>query len=174
MSIALEAMIFARDVHKDQQRKYTGNPYADHLAEVAGIVSTVSEFYHMVSAISVSTIVATAWLHDCMEDHGITYNQLAELFGKTIADGVQWLSDMEEGNRAERKRLSRERLAAAPAWVQSIKVADLISNTASIVQHDPRFARVYLEEKRMLLDVLTKASPELVEIARQQVARSGA
>lgn len=37
MTIGYEAMVFAREVHKDQKRKYTGNPYADHLAEVAGI-----------------------------------------------------------------------------------------------------------------------------------------
>lgn len=34
---AFDAMTFAREVHKDQVRKYTGNPYADHLAEVAGL-----------------------------------------------------------------------------------------------------------------------------------------
>jgi hypothetical protein len=50
----------------------------------------------------------------------------------------------------------------------TIKCADLISNTSSIVKHDPKFAEVYLEEKRLLLDVLTKADPWLVEIARKQ------
>jgi guanosine-3',5'-bis(diphosphate) 3'-pyrophosphohydrolase len=72
------------------------------------------------------------------------------------------------GNRAERKAASRARLAAAPGWVQTIKCADLISNTSSIVKHDPKFAVTYLEEKRLLLDVLTKADPRLVAIARQQ------
>lgn len=46
---------------------------------------------------------------------------------------------------------------------------DVNSNTASIVQHDPKFAAVYLEEKRLLLDVLTKADARLVQIARTQV-----
>jgi (p)ppGpp synthase/HD superfamily hydrolase len=35
MQLAYEAMMFAREVHKVQRRKYTNNPYADHLAEVA-------------------------------------------------------------------------------------------------------------------------------------------
>ena len=35
--------MFAREVHKDQRRKYTNNPYFDHLAEVAGIVSAVAQ-----------------------------------------------------------------------------------------------------------------------------------
>ena len=75
------------------------------------------------------------------------------------------LSDIEEGNRATRKRLSRERLGSAPGWVQTIKCADLISNTASIVQFDPPFARVYLEEKHLLLKVMTQADPRLWDIA---------
>lgn len=154
---ALSAMLFARNAHKDQVRKYTGVPYTDHLAEVVGIVSTVRR---------AETVLATAWLHDVVEDCGVTGYELQQLFGEKIAQGVLLLSDMEQGNRATRKQLSRERLALAPDWVQDIKVADLISNTSSIVQHDPKFAEVYLEEKRLLLDVLTKANYNLVQIAR--------
>ena len=49
-------------------------------------------------------------------------------------------------------------LAAA---AQTIKLADLISNSRSIMAHDPNFARTYLEEKRMLLEVMTKGDPGL-------------
>ena len=37
-----------------------------------------------------------------------------------------------------------------------IKAADLISNSKSIAEHDPKFAKVYFEEKRALLDVMFK------------------
>lgn len=159
MSLSYKAMLFAREAHKDQVRKYTGNPYADHLAEVAGIVATVD---------SSDETIATAWLHDCREDQGITGEEIEIGFGMRVAVGVALLSDFETGNRAERKAASRARLANAPAWVQTIKCADLISNTSSIVQHDPKFAVTYLEEKRLLLDVLTKADSRLLAIARNQ------
>lgn len=159
MDLAFRAMEFAREVHKDQKRKYTGNPYVDHLAEVAGIVATVTR---------TDFDIAVAWLHDCVEDQGITHDYLCRVFSPYIAKGVLLLSDLEVGNRAERKAASRARLAAAPSWAQTIKCADLISNTSSIVQHDPKFAVVYLEEKRLLLDVLTKADPRLLTIARSQ------
>lgn len=162
MHIAFDAMMFAREVHKNQRRKYTNNPYTDHLAEVAGIVSTV------VAGEFSQTVIATAWLHDCIEDQGVVPSELARRFGSHVQDGVLYLSDLEVGNRAERKAAARKRLAMAPWWVQTIKVADLISNTSSIVQHDPKFAMVYLEEKRLLLDVLTNADPRLIEIAREQ------
>jgi (p)ppGpp synthase/HD superfamily hydrolase len=159
MSIAYKAMMFAREAHKTQVRKYTGNPYADHLGEVAGIVSTV-----LFSEIA----TAVAWLHDCIEDQGITPVTLGEQFGEIVAAGVLKLSDLETGNRAERKAAGRARLAAAPTWIQTIKCADLISNTSSIVKHDPKFAVTYLEEKRLLLDVMTKADPRLRALARSQ------
>lgn len=165
MSIAYSAMMFAREAHKVQQRKYTGNPYADHLAEVAGIVATLGWFD---GNIHPSTVVAVAWLHDVVEDQGVSAATLREQFGEIIAAGVILLSDLEIGNRAERKAASRARLAAAPGWIQTIKCADLISNTSSIVKHDPKFAVTYLEEKRLLLDVMTRADPRLRELARSQ------
>ena len=161
MSIAYEAMMFAREVHVAQRRKYTDNPYTDHLAEVAGIVATVA------APDLADMMVSVAWLHDCVEDQGVTVPSLRAAFGDAVADGVRLLSDLEKGNRAERKAAGRVRLAGAPGWVQTIKVADLISNTSSIVEHDPSFAKVYLDEKRLLLDVLTKADPRLVAIARE-------
>lgn len=155
------AMMFALDKHRTQVRKYTGDPYASHLAEVAGIVATVTG--------NAERDIAVAWLHDVREDQGVGNTELVERFGLEIAMGVALLSDFEEGNRATRKALSRHRLYCAPGWVQTIKCADLISNTSSIALHDPKFAKVYLEEKRLLLEVLTRADPRLLQRARDQV-----
>lgn len=114
MNLAYEAMMFAREVHKDQRRKYSGNPYADHLAEVAGIVATVVADLPAPQEV----VVATAWLHDSVEDQGVQPETLRQRFGPAVEEGVMWLSDLEQGNRAERKRLSCQRLARAP-WLGS-------------------------------------------------------
>lgn len=167
MNLAFEAMMFAREVHKNQRRKYTNNPYVDHLAEVAGIAATVFDQNH---GIRPDVVTAVCWLHDSMEDQGVSLDTLEQKFGSTVAPAVMQLSDLETGNRAARKAASRERLSKAWPWVQTIKCADLISNTSSIVEHDPKFAGVYLEEKRLLLDVLTKADPQLLQLAKQQAA----
>ena len=164
MNIVFQAMTFASKVHATQLRTYTGDPYTIHLAEVAAI--TGAALWNDPIA---EVAVACAWLHDCVEDQGVTEQTLRDMFGSQIAEGVMLLSDLEEGNRATRKAASRARLAAAPSWVQSIKTADMISNTASIVKHDPKFAVTYLEEKRLLLNVLTLADTRLVAIARTQI-----
>lgn len=166
MSLAYKAMMFAREVHKDQKRKYTNNPYTDHLAEVAGIAVSVGWRHPQIHP---DKFMAVCWLHDCVEDQGVTPFKLRSIgVPEDVIDGIMFLSDLEGGNRATRKAASRARLALAPGWVQTIKCADLISNTSSIVQHDPKFAAVYLEEKRLLLEVLTKADPRLIAIAREQ------
>lgn len=164
--LAYRAMMFARNAHATQVRKYTGNPYVDHLAEVAGIVATVDMQHLSHSVIFQPVAIAVAWLHDCVEDCGVSLQTIDDEFGPQVAIGVSGLSDMEAGNRADRKAASRKRLSACSGWIQTIKVADLISNTSSIVMHDPKFAVTYLEEKRLLLDVLTKADPRLLSIAR--------
>lgn len=159
--LAYRAMLFAMDKHKHQVRKYTGNAYTEHLAEVAGIVATVAHKYQ-----HSEEMIAVAWLHDVIEDQGVEWVTLVALFGMNVASGVLALSDLETGNRAQRKQLSRERLAkASPEW-QTVKYADLISNTKSIVQHDVKFAEVYLEEKRLLLDVMDKGDVGLYTLAK--------
>lgn len=167
-NLAFRAMQFAREAHKDHVRKYSGNPYFDHLAEVAGIVATAD-----IHPSALPLVLAVAWLHDYVEDinpNGGQYVLTNEFESYLVVEGVMWLSDLEQGNRAERKAASRERLARAPGWVQTIKCADLISNTSSIVMHDPKFAVTYLEEKRQLLAVLTKADRRLHAMALQQAS----
>lgn len=175
--LAYRAMLFSREAHASQARKYTGNPYTDHLAEVAGIVSTVTPSFGCDPEI----MIAVSWLHDYIEDvspddgGNCGWHDLETRFGEVVANGVRLLSDMETGSRADRKAESRIRLAAAPGWVQTIKCADLISNTSSIVKHDPKFAVTYLEEKRLLLEVMGKAHPGLRELAASQAkAQEGA
>jgi (p)ppGpp synthase/HD superfamily hydrolase len=169
MTLAFDAMQFAREVHATQVRKYTGNPYTDHLAEVCGVA--MSAGWHN-ATIHPDKLMAVAWLHDCVEDQGVTRDELDRRFGATVADGVMLLSDLETGNRATRKKASRERLAMAPGWVQTIKVADLISNTSSIVKHDPTFAKTYLKEKRLMLAALRYADERLLRVAGVQLAKA--
>lgn len=158
MDIVKKAQVYAMAAHAavGQKRKYTGEPYIVHPGEVARIVAGVPG--------STPDMVAAAWLHDVIEDTGCTFTDVHIAFGADIAALVGWLTDVskpEDGNRATRKRIDREHTAQAPAEAQTIKLADLISNSKSIMAHDPEFARVYLEEKRLLLEVLTKGDPGL-------------
>jgi (p)ppGpp synthase/HD superfamily hydrolase len=158
MDVVRKAQVYAMAAHAavGQKRKYTGEPYIVHPAEVARIVAGVPG--------STPDMVAAAWLHDVVEDTGCTFTDIHMAFGIDIAVLVQWLTDQstpEDGNRAHRKAIDRAHTAQAPAEAQTIKLADLISNSRSIMAHDPAFAKTYLEEKRLLLAVMTRGDAGL-------------
>lgn len=165
MDIIEKAKLFATAAHGavGQVRKYTNEPYIVHPQEVVEIVMTVPHTL---------TMLAVAYLHDVVEDTHIKLEDIEREFGQYVADQVRWLTDVSkpgDGNRAMRKAIDREFIAGAPPEAQTIKLADLISNTMSIVKHDPRFAAVYLEEKKLLLEVLQRGDPVLFRRATELV-----
>lgn len=162
MDIVERAKMFAIGAHNaiKQKRKYTGEQYWVHTNEVAQILDrTEGATFEMIAA---------AHLHDTVEDTGVTIEDIRYHFGEEVAELVGWLTDVskpEDGNRAARKAIDRAHSGASSAAAQTIKVADLISNSRTIVEHDVDFAKVYLKEKRQLLDVLTKADTSLRAMA---------
>lgn len=163
------AEIFARAAHAGQVRKYTGVPYWHHCRNVAALVENKTSF----EMEDYEDAVNAAWLHDTIEDTKITAADIAAVFGERVASIVVELTDDTTGkNRAARKAIDRARLSAATDIAQTVKCADLIDNTRSIVEHDPTFARVYLAEKRALLDVLSEADPLLREMAWETLEKA--
>lgn len=154
---------FAAEAHAGQRRKYTGEPYAEHPFRVAQMVAAVT---------ADPCVVAAALLHDTVEDTPVSDSDIRRLFGDRVADLVAEVTDVsrpEDGNRKTRKALDRDHLARASAEGQTIKLADLIDNSDSILAHDPKFAAVYLREKKELLEVLTQGDAGLYRQARRIV-----
>jgi (p)ppGpp synthase/HD superfamily hydrolase len=165
-TVVEQARTFAIAAHSacGQVRKYTGEPYHVHPAEVAWIVEQAG---------GTEAQRAAAWLHDVVEDTDVSIELIEQMFGTYVAELVGWLTDVskpEDGNRAERKAIDREHTAQASLDAKMIKLADLISNTSSIVEHDEKFAKVYLAEKRLLLtEALYDADAQLLAKAWSQV-----
>ena len=67
--------------------------------------------------------------------------------------------------------MDRDHLAHAPADMKTVKLADIISNTRSIVDHGDGFARTYLREISALLAVLREGDPQLWQMAQAEVDR---
>ena len=162
------AELFAAAAHTavGQFRKYTGEPYYVHPREVAAIVQ---------SAGGDDAQVMAAHLHDVVEDTHITIEQIQFFFGDDVAALVEDLTDVSlpvDGNRADRIAIDREHTAQASLRAKMIKLADVISNTRSIVEHDQKFAKVYLEEMRLLLsESLHDAHPKLLGRAWEQIGK---
>lgn len=154
--------------HGDQKRKYTFEPYTEHLLSVARIVSEYVPDY---------LTVEIALCHDLIEDTDTDETKLFQMLltckydlseATDIVSSVVDLTDMytKEShphlNRIERKRLEAGRLGTIKPVSQSVKYADLIDNTSSIVAHDPEFAKTYLKEKAMMLDYMRGGNIQLL------------
>ena len=77
--IVLDALAFAADRHKDQKRKYTGEPYFNHLAEVAALVSVYNND---------AEVIAAAYLHDSVEDVGVTPEEIEQVTTPRVSELV--------------------------------------------------------------------------------------
>ena len=160
----IEARIFAAAAHgaMKQKRKYTGEDYIFHPIEVADIIREHAPDW------AVDQVFAIALLHDVLEDTGVTVEYLSNYFPSEIVRSVVDLTDVSnpsDGNRAVRKELDRQHLAHGSGIVHTVKLADLISNTRSIIKNDPGFAPKYVGEKKALMHVLTRGSDKLKKIA---------
>lgn len=158
------ALGFCIGAHHNQKRKYTFEPYYVHCLEVAHTLYRYGEPAH---------VVAAGLLHDVIEDTDRTYTNIANAFGEEVANLVAEVTDISSpgsGNRAFRKALDCKHLSQSSPQGANIKLADILSNTASIVKHDRNFAKIYLPEKVEVLKVLQHASnKELLSIAETVV-----
>lgn len=142
------ARCFAIAAHSaiGQKRKFgEQEDYWHHCERVAAILE---------DAPTTTDQVCAAYLHDVLEDTQVTEATLREVFGDRITNLVVELTDVskpKDGNRAARKALDREHSLNGSVESVTVKLADLLDNTRSIVQGNPDFARVYLPEKIALL-----------------------
>lgn len=163
MSKLDQAITFATKAHRNQVRKYSGEPYITHPLAVMEIVATVPHTEDMLIA---------AVLHDVVEDCDVSIQDVCDNFGTVVGMYVEYLTDVskpEDGNRAFRKEMDARHYARGPAEAQTIKVADFIHNTADIHKNDPRFWEVYKHEKWFALNLLTEADPTLWYQAKMQI-----
>lgn len=144
----------AMEQHHGQVRKYTGEPYWNHCHAVATLVARWGGTPEMIAA---------SYLHDTIEDTDMTFARLEEIFGSVVTDLVRELTDQftkaayPQLNRAARKEREAGRIGEISLQAKVIKCADMMDNSASIEQHDPNFARVYLREKARVAQQLDDA-----------------
>lgn len=139
------AAIFMAEAHKGQSRKYIDQEYKCHPERVAKKIESNNGTKYQ---------IITALLHDTIEDTNVTAEDLNRDFGKVIAEGVMWLTNdvvIKGKNRAQRVESNVARLRIAPKWVKMIKLADKIDNMPDIIEYDPNFAKLYMEEAYLVV-----------------------
>ncbi len=140
-----QAYIVARDAHEGQMRS-SGEPYITHPVAVALNLAKMH--------LDHETLMA-ALLHDVIEDTEVTKDELAELFGHTVAElveGVSKLDKLKFNNKAEMQAENFRKMLLAMVQdirVILIKLADRTHNMRTLDALRPdkrrRIARETLE-----------------------------
>lgn len=140
----LAAISFAAAKHSKQRRKdVDASPYINHPLQLANVLATeggVSE---------VETLMA-AVLHDTIEDTETSYNELVQMFGVTVADVVQEVTDDKHLNPSVRKQRQVEHAPHLSQRAALVKLADKTCNLRDIASSPP--ANWSLERKQEYFD----------------------
>ena len=154
------AIEFATKAHEGQMRRYTNTPYIEHPIAVAKLVQSVTDDYNMIVA---------SLLHDTVEDTPITITMIYNEFGQYIEQYVLELTQFSvpgDGNRIIRKNLDLRYLDRVSKQAKTIKLADLIHNSESILQYSQDgFKHIFMKEMSSLLNVLRQGDIKLYKQA---------
>lgn len=167
---------FADRAHGDQMRKYSSDRYIVHPVRVMQICAEYDPRL---------PILATALLHDVLEDTPITASELRNFLKTLMTDAdveetlalVIEMTDVythdayPEWNRGKRKELELARIVLTSPQAQTIKYADIMDNSKEIVGHDRGFAPRYLSECLTILKKADKGNKELHQRALAVVQR---
>ena len=160
------ALAMASLYHRNQKRKYTGEPYIEHPKLVAKIITNYMEACDDIplfafDPMDYSVIRCAALLHDTIEDTNATYEELQKVFGKSVCDLVYWLTDEltpADGNRKFRKQKYLEKIIESPYDAKCLKIADILANIRNLAEvvpdDDKDFAIKYVSEKEDLVKAL--------------------
>jgi len=154
------AYVFSLKAHGSQKRA-SGDPYFSHPLEVAAILTGFK--------LDTATI-ATALLHDTIEDTVATYAEIEKLFGVEIAklvDGVTKLSRLEIQSERNKQAENFRKLLLAMSndiRVLLVKLADRLHNMRTL-QHikDPD------KRKRIAVETVEIYAPLAERIGMQEV-----
>ncbi len=120
---------FAARRHASQKRKgEAGEPYLNHLAEVALLLAEAG---------APPELVAAGWLHDTVEDTGLSPADLSGAFGFEVSALVLEVTDDKSIPKAERKRLQEQNAPHKSPGARRIKLADKTSNLRALAASPP-------------------------------------
>ncbi len=132
LALIEQAEMLARAAHAGMCRPNRARqPCVEHLAEVASLVERAGGSVEAVAAV---------WLHDIVEDTGLTLIDIRQRFGVRIhnlVDGLTDPPDFADLPLAERKPAQARRLRTRCSQTRLVKLADQYSNVRSVLTDPP-------------------------------------
>jgi (p)ppGpp synthase/HD superfamily hydrolase len=134
-----QALRFAERAHRGRLQRDGVTPYFRHVADVARLA---------LEADASVAVVCAAYLHDVVEDEGVSADEISDRFGAAVAELVVAVSDEpqdpETGARRrwmDQKRLTVRSIRDASAEVVLLRAADLCVNIETLLAGHAQIGR---------------------------------
>ena len=162
------AYVFGLKKHGTQMRA-SGDPYFSHPVEVAGILAEMK--------LDTASIV-TGLLHDTIEDTDATREEIARLFGESVArlvDGVTKLSRLEVQSESTKEAENLRKLVLAMSSdirVLLVKLADRLHNMRTLhhIKDPARRRRIAHETMDLYAPLASRIGMEKVKRELEELA----
>ncbi|GBG14445.1 guanosine-3',5'-bis(Diphosphate) 3'-pyrophosphohydrolase [Novimethylophilus kurashikiensis] len=123
MQEVLDALQFAKQRHKGQVRRGSGEPYITHPVAVSYLVAAYKRSKRL------RELIVAAMLHDVVEDTSTTIEEISRRFGVFVASLVLELTnDKEEILRHGKLEYQSKKLLSISGYALVIKLADRLHN----------------------------------------------
>jgi (p)ppGpp synthase/HD superfamily hydrolase len=162
MDLVLRAISYAARCHQGQLRKDGETPYVAHPMRVLAILSQVF-------GVNDPETLATAALHDTIEDTTADRDELIELFGERVARHVALLSKDKRLPEADRERSYLDQLAEAPSEVKLCKLGDTYDNLVDSAGLDASARAEKIRKAKTVVDRVADGLPDTAQHALEQV-----
>ena len=125
-----QVLAFATEKHAGILRKDQKTPYIEHPKLAAEIVKYyVSNFGNDEDNENLPLLIAAAYLHDIIEDTHVSYLELKERFGDTVAGLVMDVTTVDyEKNEKGKDNYLAEKLTTVSEYAVFLKLADRMAN----------------------------------------------
>ncbi|MBF0613182.1 MAG: bifunctional (p)ppGpp synthetase/guanosine-3',5'-bis(diphosphate) 3'-pyrophosphohydrolase [Magnetococcales bacterium] len=161
------ALNFAAHAHHGQTMPGSKHPYLVHLVLVAMEVQAALQ---VEAGWDGDLAIQCALLHDTLEDTQTTLQQVQEVFGLAVAEGVLALTKREDLPKEQAMADSLQRIQMQPKEIWLVKLADRIVNLSSTRPcWSPEKNRFYRDEGWLIYQALAPATPYLAERLQQKI-----
>ncbi len=141
-----KAKTLSKIIHNNQIRKFSGFPYFVHTESVANIVVEFKKSKHLKELISV------AYLHDSIEDCGISFNYLLSEFGYMVASIVaEVTNDLKIMKYYGKKYYMSNKVLTLSNYGLVIKLSDRLDNVSDLHIAPAEFRKKYIEETEYMI-----------------------
>ena len=151
--IFVKAWDFATLAHRGQTYSgpLEGQQY-DYISHIGSVAMELIWALNNTLEADANLAIQCALLHDTLEDTATTYEDVAKIFGKQVADGVRALTkDTSLPSKHDQMMDSLQRIKMHPTEVWMVKLADRITNLSAPPFYWTKEKKMQYREEALLI-----------------------